>query len=143
MRGFEQPNRINLGNLELKGDIDQNLEYTSLTNQEKVRKWLKTEINVVTENFQRGKQELIWGRGRRESFRAIAKIENDLGRLDFSLKRTKGSKLRFLLEDKGQGRREEARGRAHQERDTEALINECRKQRHWKRKKRLIDKERK
>ena len=52
-RGFELPNRINLGSLELKEDIDQNLKYTSLSNQEKVRDWVKTEIKVITRNFQK------------------------------------------------------------------------------------------
>ena len=104
-RGFELPNRINLGNLGLKEDIHQNLKYTSLSNQEKVREWLKTEIiiKVVTRNFQKGKQELIWGMSRREGCIAIARIENDLSGLEFSLKRTKRNKIRFLLEHNRQG----------------------------------------
>ena len=62
-RGFELPNRINVGDMELKEDIEQSLQYTSLANQRKVCNWLKKEIKVVTKNFQKGKQELIWGDG--------------------------------------------------------------------------------
>ena len=78
--------------------MDQNLKYTSLSNQEKVRDWVKTGIKVITRNFQKGKQELIWGMGKREGSIAIARIENDLSRLEFSLKKTKRNKIRFLLE---------------------------------------------
>ena len=35
-RGFELPNRINLGDMELKEDIEQSLQYTSLANQGKL-----------------------------------------------------------------------------------------------------------
>ena len=97
-RGFELPNRINLGDMELKGDIEQSLQYTSLANQGKVSNWLKKEIKVVTKNFQKGKQELIWGMGKWDGELAVARIKNDLGRVEFSLKRTKGNKIRFLLE---------------------------------------------
>ena len=60
-RGFELPNRINLGDVELKEDIEQSLQYMSLANQGKVSNWLKKEIKVFKKNFQKGKQELIWG----------------------------------------------------------------------------------
>ena len=36
--------------------------------------------------------------GKREGSIAIARIENDLSRLELSLKRTKHNKIRFLLE---------------------------------------------
>ena len=142
-RGFELPNRINLGDMELKEDIEQSLQYTSLANQGKKSNWLKKEIKVVTKNFQKGKQELIWGMGKWDGELAVARIENDLGRLEFSLERTKGNKIRFLLENKRHIRREETCGRDHQERDAEALINECRKYRARKRKKRVMNRDRK
>ena len=141
--GFELPNRINLGDVELKEDIEQSLQYTSLANQGKVSNWLKKEIKVVTKNFQKVKQELIWEMGKWEGELGIARIENHLGRFQFSLKRTKGNKIGFLLENKRHIRREETCGRDHQERDTEALINECRKYRMRKRKKRVINRNRK
>ena len=81
--------------------------------------------------------------GKWESALAIARIENDLGRLEFSLKRTKGNKIRLLLENNGQIRREETCRRTYQERDTEALINECRKYKARERKKRVMNKDRK
>ena len=74
-------------------------------------KLAEKKIKVVTKNFQKGKQELIWGMGKGEGELAIARIENNLGRLEFSLKRTKGNKIRFLLENKGHIRREETCGR--------------------------------
>ena len=81
--------------------------------------------------------------GKSEGELAIARIENDLGRLEFSLKRTKGNKIIFLLDNKGHIRREEMCGRDHQERDTEALVDECRKYRARKRKKRVMNRDRK
>ena len=43
--------------------------------------------------------------GRREGSIAIAQIENDISRLEFSLKRTKRNKIRFYWNttDRGQG----------------------------------------
>ena len=38
--------------------------------------WVKTEIKVITRNFQKGKQQLIWGMGKRDGSIAIAQIEN-------------------------------------------------------------------
>ena len=66
-----------------------------------------------------------------------------MGRLEFSLKRTKGNRIRFLLENKRHIRREETCGRDNKEKDTEALINECRKYRARKRKKRVMNRDRK
>ena len=42
-RGFELPNMINFGDMELKEDIEQSLQYMSLANQGKVSNWLKKE----------------------------------------------------------------------------------------------------
>ena len=67
---------------------------------------MKTEIKVITMNFQKGKEELIWGMSKREGSIAIARIENDLRRLELSLKRTKCNKIRFLLEHNRQRGRE-------------------------------------
>ena len=50
--------------MELKEDIEQSLQYTTLANQGKVSNWLKKEIKVVTKSFQKGKQELIWRMGK-------------------------------------------------------------------------------
>ena len=130
-------------NLYLELNQYQNLKYTSLSNQEKVRDWVKTKIKVITRNFQKGKQELIWGMGKREGSIAIARIENDLSRLEFGLKRIKRNKIRFLLEHNRQRGREVIRESVHKEKDTEALINECRGYRFRKRKKRVFNKERK
>ena len=90
---------------------------------------MKTEIKVITRNFQKGKQELIWGMGKREGSIAIAWIENDL--------------IQSLLEHNRQRGREVLWESVHKEKDTEALINECRGYRCRKQKKRAFNKERK
>ena len=127
-------------------EIKHMLHGTSQSIQTKVRDWLNIEITCrrVSKDFCRGKQELVWGLGKWEGERAIKGIENDLNRLEYSLNRAKGNKIRNLQHKKlGLTAENNSRGRESSEGDTGAFIQECRWERCRKRTKRMINKDRK
>ena len=82
--------------------------------------------------------------GKWEGERAIKRIENDLNRLEYNLNRTKGNKIRNLQRKKlGLTVENNSRGRESSKGDIGAFIQECRRERCRKRKKRRINKDRK
>ena len=102
--GFIIKNRITLGNVRRRRNIQNKFMDTSRYAQGEVLDWTKEEVAYLNRIYHMGKEELLRSMGRREGGRVQMRIENELNRIEHNMLLTKNRKLDDLRRKKQQER---------------------------------------
>ena len=97
-------NRITLGNVRRRRNIQNKFMETSRYAQGRVSDWTKEEVAYLNRIYYMEKEELLKSMRRREGGRVQVRIENELNRIEHNMRLTKNRKLKDLRRKKQQER---------------------------------------